>query len=132
MPLTPTETILVVDDDAAIRRYVSTALMNSGYQVLTEPSGKSGFACFLEHADDIDLVVTDIVMPEMSGPEMVRRIQQYRPAVKILFMTGYHPSDVNFPPACGVLRKPFSREAMLSSIQNCLGSDAAPPPAPGP
>jgi two-component system, cell cycle sensor histidine kinase and response regulator CckA len=122
MPLTPTETILVVDDDAMVRKYVAVVLANSGYKVYAEHSGERGFVCFMEHADDIDLVFTDIVMPEMNGPEMVRRIQQYRPHVKVLFMTGYHATDgaAAHPPCCGILQKPFTTHAMLASIQDCL------------
>jgi two-component system, cell cycle sensor histidine kinase and response regulator CckA len=121
MPLTPMETILVVDDDTMVRTYVTAVLANYGYQVYAAGSGRHGFVCFMEHADDIDLVFTDIVMPEMSGPEMVKRIQTYRPKVKVLFMTGYHPLQlVSDHPGCAVLQKPFTKDLMLSSIQHCL------------
>jgi DNA-binding NtrC family response regulator len=122
MPLTPMKTILVVDDDTMVRRYVAAVLTNSGYEVYAAPSGERGFVCFMEHADKIDLVFTDIVMAEMSGPEMVRRIQQYRPQVRVLFMTGYQPLEAAgpHPPSCGVLQKPFTKDAMLASIQDCL------------
>lgn len=121
MPLTPIQTILVVDDDAMVRNYVTAVLANTGYQVYTAGSGERGFVCFMEHADDIDLVFSDIVMPEMNGPEMVKRILSYRPEVKVLFMTGYHALGLmENHPGCGVLQKPFTKDLMLSSIQRCL------------
>jgi two-component system cell cycle sensor histidine kinase/response regulator CckA len=122
MPLTPMETILVVDDDSMVRRYVTSALMGAGYQVYDALGGNRGFACFMEHAEEIDLVFTDVMMPEVSGPEMVERILRYRPEVKILFMTGYHALEdpSAWSATCGVLWKPFTREAMLSSVEGCL------------
>jgi two-component system cell cycle sensor histidine kinase/response regulator CckA len=122
MPLTSTKTILVVDDDPLVRKYVAVVLASTGYQVYEEHSGECGFACFMKNADEIDLVFTDVVMPEMSGPEMVRRIQRYRPQIKVLFMTGYHASEItaSHPPNCGVLQKPFTTHTMLACIQDCL------------
>jgi CheY-like chemotaxis protein len=121
MPLTPTKTILVVDDDPLVRKYVAVVLAGTGYQVYEEHSGARGFACFMKNADEIDLVFTDILMPEMSGPEMVRRIRQYRPHIRVLFMTGFSQMEIAaHPPHCGVLHKPFTKHAMLASIQDCL------------
>ncbi|MBV8728993.1 MAG: response regulator [Acidobacteriia bacterium] len=128
MPLTPTEkTILVVDDDALVRQYVIKVLAGEGYQVYDAHGGVPGFSCFLEHADEIDLVFTDVVMPELSGPEMVDRILRHRPKVKILFMTGYSSADTaKAHPHCGVLHKPFTKTAMLSCVQECLRNTAQP------
>ena len=124
MPLTPMEAILVVDDDPMVRQYVVTVLMGVGYQVYAARGGERGLACFLEHADEIDLVFTDVVMPEVTGPEMVKRILRYRPEVKILFMSGYHaPQETpTWSRRCGVLWKPFTRDAMLSSVRGCLAT----------
>ncbi len=117
-------TALVVDDDNLIRRLVTAALERNGITVYGSRSGDRGLSCFLEHSEEIDLVLTDIVMPVMSGPEMVEKILSHRPTIKVLFMTGYNASHVlpdNHSKRFGVLGKPFSTDTLVKAVRECLG-----------
>ena len=71
--------ILVVDDDPIVRRFVSTTLQRNGFAVLEAASGKDGLERFAEHRDALALILTDIMMPGMSGPEMIERIRAIHP-----------------------------------------------------
>ncbi len=105
------ETIMVVDDETPIRRMVTRFLEKEGYAVLGARCGERGVECFQEHPDEIELVLTDVSMPKMSGPEMVNRILQQKASVKVLFMTGYGaPAGLpNRRQQFGVLLKPLPR-----------------------
>lgn len=123
MPKTNTATALVVDDDSVVRRVVTATLERSGFTVYGSRSGDRGLSCFLEHSDEIDVVLTDVVMPSMSGPEMVEHILQHRPEIKVLFMTGYNASHVlpsNHAKRFSVLGKPFSPAALVKAVRECL------------
>jgi DNA-binding NtrC family response regulator len=77
----------------------------------------------MEHADEIELVLTDITMPMMSGPEMVDRILKERPAVKVLFMTGLGGSEVlpaHYRKRFPVLAKPFTPAVLHGAVRDCL------------
>ncbi len=121
MQVSGTGRILIVDDDPMVRKVVITILQKYGYSVFDAPSGQHGLKCVVEHPE-IDLVLSDIVMPELSGPEMVNRILEMRPAMKVIFMTGY--GDDN-PPThqvkrFGVLEKPFTIPGLLGAVRNGL------------
>lgn len=116
-------TALVVDDDNVVRRLVTVTLERSGFTVYGSRSGDRGLDCFLQHQNEIDVVLTDVVMPVMTGPEMVERILEHQPAVKVLFMTGYNASNV-LPPSqakrYAVLGKPFSSTTLVKAVRDCL------------
>jgi CheY-like chemotaxis protein len=81
-------TILVVDDDAAVRNLSLTLLRRCGFRTLEAFDGESGLSTFLRHQNDVDLVLTDVVMPKVSGPQMVDKILESNPSVKVVFMSG--------------------------------------------
>ena len=117
------ETILVVDDETIVRRMVTRSLEKEGYAVLGARCGERGVECFQEHPDEIELVLTDVVMPNMSGPEMVTRILQRKASMKVLFMTGYgapvvlpNPRQQQF----GVIQKPFTPAVLTRRVRECL------------
>jgi DNA-binding NtrC family response regulator len=117
------ETILVVDDDSFVRRLATVSLQRYGYKVLGSRCGIRGLQCFREYAEEIQLVVTDVVMPEMSGPEMVDAILRERGDVRVLFITGYG-SALPLPPhqenRFGVLRKPFTPGVLAKAVRDSL------------
>ena len=122
MPDEP-QTILVVDDDSIVRKTATVVLERGGFRVHGSRSGARGYECFMEHPDEIGLVLTDVVMPLMSGPEMVEMILRQRPNVKVLFMTGYSAIAVLpdlYSKRYGVLGKPFTPAALLHAVRNCL------------
>ncbi|HEX6164632.1 MAG TPA: ATP-binding protein [Vicinamibacterales bacterium] len=89
-PIGGTETILLVEDEAAVRTLTRTVLERGGYQVITAASGAEGLRAFQSSADAIDLVLTDIVMPNgMSGRDLADRLVQIKPDVRVIFTSGY-------------------------------------------
>ena len=120
MQVPGTGRILIVDDDPMVRKIVIAILQKYGYDVFDAPSGQQGLKCVLEHPE-IDLVLSDIVMPELSGPEMIDRILEKRPAMRVIFMTGYGadllPHQVK---RFSVLEKPFTIPGLLGAVRNGL------------
>src|SRR5207253_3439016 len=84
-----TETILVVEDEEELRRFVTDTLARHGYRVLDAPTPTEAVALATREGEVIDLLVTDVVMPDMSGPETARLLRESQQALPILYMTGY-------------------------------------------
>jgi DNA-binding response OmpR family regulator len=87
-----TERILLVEDNEPLRVAVTIALEELGYEVLTAENGAQGLLLYSELGGDVSLILTDLVMPEMSGFEMINAIQEQSPSVKVVVMAGY-PKD---------------------------------------
>jgi CheY-like chemotaxis protein len=81
--------ILLVDDDHFIRGVLRTFLIKQGYQVLVAASGEEALRLSEEHTAALDLVITDLIMPGMSGQEMVQRLLAGRPGLRVIYMSGY-------------------------------------------
>jgi DNA-binding NtrC family response regulator len=119
-----TETLLIVENETAIRNLLQMALQKTGYTVLAAASAREALDIVRGHAASIDLVITDVVMPDMNGPELVRQLAPIRPGIRTLFMSGYlddalgdHgmlPSDVNF------IQKPFSPRVIAQKVRTIL------------
>jgi len=119
-----TETILVVDDEELILTMAETILTDYGYRVLTANSGQKAMAVLSREDTQVDLMVTDLVMPVMSGRELVERVWQLRPHAKILCMSGYlMPSDKQTGTA--YLQKPFTSRDLLAKVKQSIGHAAA-------
>jgi CheY-like chemotaxis protein len=121
------ETILLVEDEDAVRAIVSTVLRRQGYQVLEAPTPTVASAIFAQHEGNIDLLLTDVVMPEMSGPALAQRLIEHRPELRVLFISGY--ADVAVQPEIGgpnvnFLSKPFQASALTARVAQILGSSA--------
>jgi len=122
--LTGSETIIVAEDEEAIRSLIAEMLEQSGYRVITASDGEAAVAVARATGGPIDLILTDVVMPRLSGPETVRRLREYRPDMKVIFMSGY--SDATSLRAmvtnteAEILAKPFTRQMMLSAIRKAL------------
>lgn len=82
-------TILVVDDNPADRKFMSIVLMDGGYNVLEAKSGEEGLRIFKDHQDEIDLVITDMVMPGINGVELARRVRKLSARPKVIFISGH-------------------------------------------
>jgi CheY-like chemotaxis protein len=117
------ETILVVEDESGVRELTREFLKISGYTVLEAKDGLEALEIASGHTGKIHLVLTDMVMPRMSGSEMTVRLKALRPDVKVLFMTGYSEyagdgakSVAEFP----ILQKPFSISSLVGKVREVL------------
>jgi signal transduction histidine kinase/CheY-like chemotaxis protein len=117
------EIILVVEDEAMVRKLSVDSLQELGYTVLEAESAAKALV-ILEQRDDIDLLFTDIVMPEINGRVLAERAKKLHPAIKVLFTTGYTRNAVVhngvLDPGLQLLTKPYSLEQLATSIRNAL------------
>ena len=125
---TGTETILLVEDEAIVRDLVCEILKESGYVVLSATSGADAMKIIDEQADPIDLLITDVVMPEMSGPELANILRRARGEMSVLYMSGYTDDAVlvrqGLPENSAFVRKPYTPQQFLQKVRETL--DAAP------
>lgn len=113
-----TETILVVDDEAMIREFIVKALRNHGYRVLEAADGSEALTVVAQHTGEIQLLITDMIMPNVGGVELARRVQEPGSHIAVLFMSGYtEEADSN---EILVLRKPFKTAEMLKAVHSLL------------
>lgn len=117
--------ILIIDDDAVIQSVFSQLLESKGYSVETASEGKEGLKKM--HARTPDLIITDIMMPEMDGLEVVQNIRNYHPGLPVIAISGgMQTASMNFLPlaerfgACKVFEKPLSLVKLLEAVQELL------------
>ncbi len=116
------KTILLVDDEQAVRSIVLRILRRANYDVVEAEDGAAGVRIAESHPGAIDLVVTDMFMPGMMGPEMVRRLMVMRPGIRALFMSGYADKDSTsgVPVGANFLGKPFSSQELAKAVEAAL------------
>jgi len=117
--LSGTETVLIVDDEDMLLTMTETVLTDYGYKVLTANGGQRALAILSRGDTKVDLVVTDLVMPGMSGRELIDRIRQLSPGMKLVCMSGYMASADKTPSALS-LRKPFTSVDLLTKVRQAL------------
>jgi signal transduction histidine kinase/integral membrane sensor domain MASE1/ActR/RegA family two-component response regulator len=120
-----TATVLLAEDEPVVREFVQRTLERAGHQVLAAADGRAALELARAHAGSIDLVVTDVVMPSMGGPELVRLVQAERGDVAVLYLSGY-PSERERSPESArgevaFLQKPFSSARLLESVAVLIG-----------
>ncbi len=120
------ETILVVDDDEQVVRFVGRVLRRSGYEVLEARSPGDALLMCEENVEHLDLIVCDLSMPRMNGVALLRRLREGQPHLKVLFMSGFQSESVEVPEGEMLLAKPSSAEDLLCAVSACL----TPPPEP--
>jgi len=121
-------TILLVDDEPLVRKATSRLLRSLGYTVLAAESGEVALALANQHLDDIDLVLTDVVMPEMNGLDLARELSRRSPSLKILFMSGFTDGVLAergvLKPGVMYLQKPIQRDELASCLTSALGRES--------
>ncbi len=111
-------TILVVDDEEAIRTPIVKILQKAGHTVFAASNGLEGVALFRSSPDRFDIVLTDIQMPTMDGHQLVKLVRETRASAKIICMSGY--TDKPTPPNTVFLRKPFQMNALYACMDELL------------
>ena len=113
------ETILLVEDEPAVRQLFATALSRAGYTVFEARNGEEALKVFEEHADDIDLLLTDMRMPHMGGAELAGRLRGRNQCLKMICISG-HGGSAATAVSSDFLAKPFSRDEMLKKVREVL------------
>ena len=120
------ETILVAEDSESLREISTQYLQSLGYTVLDAMSGKNALRRAKEFDGPIHLLITDVVMPEMSGPELADQIALARPQIKVLFTSGYTDDIIArqgvLNPACAFIPKPYRPKALAQKVREVLGT----------
>jgi len=118
------KTILLVEDDATILNLGKTMLQRLGYTVLAANTPMMAIQLAQEHAGEIPLLITDVVMPEMNGRELVQRLSSLRPAMQCLYMSGYTANVIAhhgvLDPSIHFIQKPFSMGDLARKIRETL------------
>jgi two-component system, cell cycle sensor histidine kinase and response regulator CckA len=122
------ETVLLTEDEEAVRRLTKTILESNGYRVLEAASGDEALSLYKQHAGPVDLIVTDVVMPRMSGRELAEKLKSLRPGIKILYVSGYTDDAIVrhglLDQRMSFLQKPFTPDALLRKVRDVLAQNA--------
>ncbi len=123
------ETILLVEDEESVRKLVLDTLTARGYKVLEAENGNAALDLAARHPESIHLVVTDVIMPGLSGHELAAQLLAIRPATKVLYLSGYAEDAFAMPHAVDAqkafLQKPFTLQNLFRKVREVLGSSAA-------
>jgi len=120
-----TETILLVEDEAAVRTLVRSVFERHGYRVIEADSGKTALGVWRDHHSKIDLVLTDLIMPDgITGVMLAAELRKERPTLKVIFSSGYSPDSVmqnlRIGPGSVYLQKPYNPQVLLQAVRDCL------------
>ena len=128
--VTGQDTILLVEDEEAVRSFAARALRMRGYNVLEAGGGEEALEIVKSGRDKIDLMITDVVMPNMDGPTMVRHVKALKPDLQVIFMSGYaeeafrrndqSSEDIHFLP------KPFGLKQLAAKVKEVLAGGRLP------
>ena len=119
--------IVLVEDEDSIRDFMETILSNKGYKILGFSSPKEAIKKLTEKSHAIDLVISDVVMPELHGPQFIKKLKKYYPNIKVLFISGYgedsfsleYGEDRKFE----FLPKPFTTQEIVSKVKAILSEE---------
>jgi CheY-like chemotaxis protein len=126
MPNSPqrSETILLVEDQDAVRNVTAEYLVNAGFRVLTAQSGTEALELMRDGRAEVDLLLTDVVMPDLSGPELAEALSAVRPGLRVLYLSGYAQDivspDGTLPERSAFLQKPFPLGSLVREVRALL------------
>ncbi|MEL6747217.1 MAG: response regulator, partial [Pseudomonadota bacterium] len=123
---TGTGTILLVEDEEPVRKFAARALVRQGYSVLEAGSGREALDVMAQTSAQIDLVVSDIVMPEMNGPTLLKNLRRTQPDLKIVFISGYaedHLKTLTADDEFTYLPKPFQLKDLVWTVKQAMAKD---------
>lgn len=117
-------TILLIEDEPLVRNVTQRVLQRAGYKIIPACNGAEGVALFNQHVAEIALVLTDMIMPELSGPDVAAAVRAVRPGVPLLFMSGYSEESVlRRGLASGLvhmLHKPFTPDMLIDKVYDVM------------
>ena len=123
-----TETVLLVEDEDAVRSLAEVVLARNGYQVIAARTAADAIAAASTAGRKFDMLVTDVMMPNMSGPQLVRRLRELRPGLSVLFMSGYTANSIVdqglLEPGAPFLSKPFTPTSLALAVRSVLDGHA--------
>lgn len=121
--------VLLAEDDDLVRSLVQQALTRKGYRVIAHPDGREALSCFQEDGDDVDLIVTDIVMPRLNGRDLARKCRELRPKIGILYISGNLEGQFDLTEDltgnAAFLAKPFRPAELLGNVETLINADSA-------
>jgi PAS domain S-box-containing protein len=121
------ETILLVEDEHGVRRFIASALTRFGYRIIEAEDAESALTSLQTWSGTLDLLLTDVVLPGMSGPELAHRVLEARPGVRVLYMSGYTERylTVNdtLDPSVELIEKPFTAHHLIARTRQVLGGE---------
>ena len=122
--LTGAGTLLLVEDEDPVRLFSARALRNKGYKVIEAKSGEAALEVITSGSEKVELLITDVVMPRMDGPNLVKHVRELHPNMKVIFISGYtedafrkrldHDTDIHFLP------KPFSLKQLAGKVKEVM------------
>jgi len=119
------ETILLVDDEESLRTVVVDLLSQLGYHVLSAASGADALEIAREYSGTIDLLLTDVVMDDLSGPQLAEQFLKIRPGTRVIFISGYADSSLAphgvLKPGTVLVQKPFTIKILSAKVREVLG-----------
>ena len=118
------ETVLLVEDEESVRQLVRETLETKGYHVIEGENGNAGLAAAQAHKGTIDLLITDVIMPAMGGHELAQRLVKSRPAIKVLYLSGYTEDAIvdqnTGENSKAFLQKPFTLQNLARKVREVL------------
>ena len=115
--------ILVVDDEAMVRRFAARILTEGGYAVVEAGDGAEALDLVIRESLQLDLVLTDVMMPRLSGVELLEHLSVVAPSLPVVLMSGFSAGDLTtrgISVPCGLLSKPFPPDRLLDEVRRCL------------
>ncbi len=121
------ETVLLVEDKDIVRKLVLRILKKQGYKVIEAANGGEAFLKFEQENQDIDLLLTDVIMPEMSGKQLYERLLKIKPDLKALFMSGYTEDSISsqgiLEEKINFIQKPFRPQTLAEKLREVIGTE---------
>lgn len=117
------EQVLVVDDEPSIRRFAARVLREEGFAVHEATDGAEALELIRDGRADVDVVLSDIVMPRVNGVDLLQSLSALRPELPVILMSGFGAAQLaerGIASPCGVLGKPFSSEALVAEVRRCI------------
>jgi two-component system, cell cycle sensor histidine kinase and response regulator CckA len=115
--------VLVVDDEGAVRRFAMRVLEREGFRVFEASHGGQALDMVRDGVAQVDVVVSDIVMPNVNGVELLLGLKSTHPELPVILMSGYATAELTelgIAAPCGVISKPFPAERLLAEVQRCI------------